>query len=88
MLKRALLFYDRATLLFLWTAYRDHGLMPLAGGIFDQPAVWLDAMRVLNMVYARRVDDARAAQGQKEEHETAITFPTSGQSRGFGDLFG
>lgn len=36
-----------------WWAYKHHGILPYAGGYFDQPRVWLRGMNKLNVRYNR-----------------------------------
>lgn len=40
--------YEFDTALELWVAWRDHGIMPRAGGYLEQPRQWRYTMRVLN----------------------------------------
>lgn len=35
----------------LWNAYKEHGIMPVSGGYFDQPRWWRGLIRVMNSVY-------------------------------------
>lgn len=40
--------YDLATALELWTAYRDHGILPRTGGYLDQPRSWRAVIRFIS----------------------------------------
>lgn len=38
----------------LWSYYHVHGILPEAGGIYDQPAFLFDAFDVLDAIYTER----------------------------------
>lgn len=40
--------YPFSTAVLLWTAWRDHGVMAVAGGLLDQPRRWRDTIGIMN----------------------------------------
>lgn len=66
--------YDLATALELWTAWRDHGTLPRAGGYLDQPRAWRSTIRFMNSRHApihaahlREQDEERENRGRRAE---------------------
>ncbi len=39
-------------LLRSWEAYSQHGTLPGPGGLYDQPALWIDAMNTISQTVA------------------------------------
>lgn len=61
---------DFGTALELWTAYKDKGIMPRAGGYLDQPRWWRNLVRFMNSrhspiyaAYEREQEAKRGATG-------------------------
>jgi hypothetical protein len=54
---------------YLW--YEHKGTMPVAGGLLDQPAKWVEAMEVIRTEF-RRIERARIDQERKRSEREAL----------------
>ncbi len=53
----------------LWRAWEDHGVMPYAGGYFDQPPEWRRMIETFQAVYGVIVNEVRReVDGRKRNH--------------------
>lgn len=43
--------YPLTTCLELWNGWKEHGIMPVRGGYFDQPRKWRTMIRIFNHIY-------------------------------------
>jgi hypothetical protein len=68
----------------MWWAYRQHGILPRAGGYLDQPAAWWDTVRVLNIWYSTIVDEVR--EEAKEEKSMRGLFGSGGVNMSWDEL--
>jgi len=73
-----------ATCTELWTAWREHGVMPLRGGYLDQPRAWRQMLRFFSSRYGYA---AQAYRGSGGGNDDGLDDFLSGISVSAGDLF-
>lgn len=58
-----------------FAAYQAHGILPLAGGLEDQPATWVEAATYLDSVLAdfREIERQESEARRKRERSHART---------------
>lgn len=68
--ERVRFLYSLPMALWLWSCFRDHGSMPRAGGLLDQPHGWYEMIQFLNRRYMRARERTRPRKGGDEGDDT------------------
>lgn len=69
--------YPLDTALLLWRGYSDHGLLPFAGGLLDQPRRWRRLIRLLDD-RAMKIEAAYKALGGDGDPLSGMDFSGAG----------
>lgn len=87
--------YSFTMCMMLWRQFRDHGTMPVSGGLLEQPRAWLRMVQYFDARYGMAQQDAgeqspAVGNGGGEEGESywrSLAASERGGLSGMGDLF-